>query len=82
VPLWTVVPGGEDFQAHDWHVTAHDEIANHAVSLVPAGAVVSLLAAVVPSSVPQVALPAAANFFPPINSPRRGLKKPSRSFMR
>jgi uncharacterized membrane protein len=41
VPLWTVVPGGEDFQAHDWHVTAHDEIANHAVSLVPAGAVVS-----------------------------------------
>jgi uncharacterized membrane protein len=41
VPLWTVVPGGEDFQAHDWHVTAHDKIANRAVSLVPAHAVVS-----------------------------------------
>jgi len=41
VPLWTVVPGGEDFQAHDWHVTAHDRIAEKAIALVPAGAVVS-----------------------------------------
>ena len=41
VPLWTAVPGGEDFQAHDWHVTAHDRIANRAVALVPPGAVVS-----------------------------------------
>jgi uncharacterized membrane protein len=41
VPAWTAVPGGEDFQAHDWHVTAHDRIANRAVALVPAGAVVS-----------------------------------------
>ena len=41
VPLWTAVPGGEDFQAHDWHVTAHDRIATRAVALVPPGAVVS-----------------------------------------
>jgi uncharacterized membrane protein len=41
VPLWTVVPGGEDFQAHDWRVTAHDRIAERAIGLVPAGAVVS-----------------------------------------
>jgi uncharacterized membrane protein len=41
VPLWTVVPGGEDFQAHDWHLTAHDRIANRAIALVPADAVVS-----------------------------------------
>ena len=40
-PPWTVVPGGEDFQAHDWHVTSHDRIANRAVALVPPGAVVS-----------------------------------------
>src|SRR4029079_10306389 len=42
VPLWTAVPGGEDFQAHDWHVTAHDRIANRGVALVPAGADLSL----------------------------------------
>jgi uncharacterized membrane protein len=41
VPLWTVVPGGEDFQAHDWRVTAHDRIAERAIRLVPADAVVS-----------------------------------------
>jgi uncharacterized membrane protein len=41
VPLWTVVPGGEDFQAHDWHVTAHDRVAGRAIALVPSGAVVS-----------------------------------------
>jgi uncharacterized membrane protein len=41
VPFWSYVPGGEDFQAHDWHVTAHDRIADRAVKLVPAGAVVS-----------------------------------------
>ena len=41
VPLWTVVPGGEDFQAHDWHVTAHDQVADRAIALVPSGAVVS-----------------------------------------
>ncbi|HZO63074.1 MAG TPA: DUF2079 domain-containing protein [Gaiellaceae bacterium] len=41
IPLWTVVPGGEDFQAHDWRITAHDRVADRAVELVPAGAVVS-----------------------------------------
>ncbi|HEY7691482.1 MAG TPA: DUF2079 domain-containing protein [Gaiellaceae bacterium] len=41
VPLWTVVPGGEDFQAHDWHVTAHDRVAERALALVPPHAVVS-----------------------------------------
>jgi uncharacterized membrane protein len=41
VPLWTVVPGGEDFQAHDWQVTDHDRIAEQAIALVPADAVVS-----------------------------------------
>jgi uncharacterized membrane protein len=41
VPLWTAVPGGEDFQAHAWHVTAHDRIAERAIALVPPGAVVS-----------------------------------------
>ncbi len=41
VPLWTVVPGGEDFQAHDWHLTDHDRIAERAVALVPDAAVVS-----------------------------------------
>jgi uncharacterized membrane protein len=41
VPLWTVVPGGEDLQAHDWHVTTHDRTAERALALVPAGAVVS-----------------------------------------
>ena len=41
VPLWTVVPGGEDFQAHDWHVTAHDRASERAIALVPKHAVVS-----------------------------------------
>jgi uncharacterized membrane protein len=41
VPLWTMVPGGEDFQARAWHVTAHDRVAERAISLVPPDAVVS-----------------------------------------
>jgi uncharacterized membrane protein len=41
VPLFGLVPGGEDYQRADWHVTAHDRIAAEAISLVPAGAVVS-----------------------------------------
>ncbi len=41
IPLWGVVPGGEDYQRNDWRVTAHDHIAAHAVSLVPKEAVVS-----------------------------------------
>jgi uncharacterized membrane protein len=41
VPLWGAVPGGEDFQKADWKVTAHDRIADEALSLVPPNAVVS-----------------------------------------
>jgi hypothetical protein len=41
VPLWTVVPGGEDFQAHDWRVTEHDRASERAIALVPKDAVVS-----------------------------------------
>jgi uncharacterized membrane protein len=41
VPIWGAVPGGEDYQRNDWHVTAHDRIASRALSLVPASAVVS-----------------------------------------
>jgi uncharacterized membrane protein len=41
VPLWGVVPGGEDYQRADWRVTAHDHVAAEAVALVPSNAVVS-----------------------------------------
>jgi uncharacterized membrane protein len=41
IPLWGVVPGGEDYQRNDWRVTPHDHIAARAVSLVPKEAVVS-----------------------------------------
>ncbi len=41
IPLWGVVPGGEDYQKADWQVTAHDRIAEQAVALVPPHAVVS-----------------------------------------
>jgi uncharacterized membrane protein len=41
VPLWGAVPGGEDYQKADWRVTAHDRIAEQAISLVPAHVVVS-----------------------------------------
>jgi uncharacterized membrane protein len=41
VPLWGAVPGGEDFQKDGWQVTAHDRIAEQAISLVPPHAVVS-----------------------------------------
>jgi uncharacterized membrane protein len=41
VPLWGAVPGGEDYQRNDWHVTAHDRIVTEAVSLVPSDAIVS-----------------------------------------
>jgi uncharacterized membrane protein len=41
IPLWGAVPGGEDYQRNDWQVTAHDRIAQQALSLVPAHAVVS-----------------------------------------
>jgi uncharacterized membrane protein len=41
VPLWGAVPGGEDYQKSDWRVSAHDRVADRAVALVPAHAVVS-----------------------------------------
>jgi uncharacterized membrane protein len=41
VPLWGFVPGGEDYQKADWHVTAHDRLAEEAIALVPAHVVVS-----------------------------------------
>src|SRR5262249_57888261 len=41
VPLWGVVPGGEDYQKSDWQVTAHDRIAEEALSKVPPHAIVS-----------------------------------------
>ena len=41
VPFWSAIPGGEDFQAHDWQVTAHDHVADRAVALIPSGSVVS-----------------------------------------
>ncbi len=41
VPLWGAVPGGEDYQKADWQVTRHDRIAEEAIALVPAHAVVS-----------------------------------------
>jgi uncharacterized membrane protein len=41
VPLWGAVPGGEDYQRNDWHVTAHDRVAGRALALVPGSAVVS-----------------------------------------
>ncbi len=41
IPLWGFVPGGEDYQKADWHVTAHDRVTEQALALVPAHAVVS-----------------------------------------
>ena len=41
VPLWGAAPGGEDYQKAAWRITAHDRIAEQAVALVPAQAVVS-----------------------------------------
>jgi uncharacterized membrane protein len=42
VPLWSFVPGGEDYQKTDWHVTAHDRAAAEAVALVPPRVVVTV----------------------------------------
>ena len=41
VPLWRFFPGGETYGAFTTRVTPHDRIAERAVKLVPAGAVVS-----------------------------------------
>ena len=41
IPGWRHVPGGQQFQATAQHVSAHDRIADRALKLVPAKAVVS-----------------------------------------
>ena len=41
IPGWRHVPGGQTFQATAAHVTAHDHIADRALKLIPAAAVVS-----------------------------------------
>jgi len=41
IPGWRHVPGGQTFQATAAHVTAHDHIADRALRLIPADAVVS-----------------------------------------
>jgi uncharacterized membrane protein len=41
VPLWRDVPGGSGFAVSTERVTAHDRIAERALALIPAGAVVS-----------------------------------------
>ena len=41
IPLWSHLPGGEDYQSRYHEVTAHDRVAARALELVPAGAVVS-----------------------------------------
>ncbi len=41
VPLWSALPGGEDFQSDAAAMTAHDRVARKAISLIPGGAVVS-----------------------------------------
>lgn len=41
IPGWRHVPGGQTFEATAAHVTAHDHIADRALQLIPADAVVS-----------------------------------------
>jgi len=41
IPGWRHVPGGQTFQATAAHVTAHDHVADRALRLIPADAVVS-----------------------------------------
>lgn len=41
IPLWSMLPGGEDYQARAASVTRHDEIAASALRLIPAGAPVA-----------------------------------------
>jgi uncharacterized membrane protein len=41
LPVWRFIPGGQQLQSRSAQVSAHDRVAQRAVSLVPAGAVVS-----------------------------------------
>jgi uncharacterized membrane protein len=41
IPLWSLFPGGEDYQARAWRVTRHDRIAARALRLIPADAPVA-----------------------------------------
>jgi uncharacterized membrane protein len=41
IPLWRYVPGGSDFQANRTDVDHHDRVADRALRLIPASAVVS-----------------------------------------
>jgi uncharacterized membrane protein len=41
IPVWRELPGGETLGAYDARVTEHDRIAERALELIPAGAVVS-----------------------------------------
>jgi uncharacterized membrane protein len=41
IPLWSMIPGGEDYQARAASVSRHDEIAARALRLIPSGAPVA-----------------------------------------
>src|SRR6266540_935323 len=41
IPLWSMLPGGEDYQARAASVSRHDEIAARALRLIPSGAPVA-----------------------------------------
>jgi uncharacterized membrane protein len=41
IPVWAVVPGGEDLQSGSYDVTDHDRVAERALDLIPDSAVVS-----------------------------------------
>lgn len=41
IPLWSMLPGGEDYQARAASVSRHDEIAARALRLIPSGAAVA-----------------------------------------
>jgi uncharacterized membrane protein len=41
VPAWRGLPGGQTYQAYAAHVAVHDRITDHALRLIPDGAVVS-----------------------------------------
>jgi uncharacterized membrane protein len=41
IPVWSLVPGGEDLQSGNYEVSTHDRIASRALELVPEDAIVS-----------------------------------------